>query len=375
MKEEMKMLTSRERLLRSIRHEPIDRVPISTYELAGFNPEAWENREPSYKKLMDAIREYTDCIYMTSTLDTIPRPANMHDKKEWDEKTRHFTQRVYHSPKGDLTTLHRVDQGIYTTWTLKHMLEDITDIDKYLSMPYEPEEIDMTRFYRDQEALGSKGLMMITVDDPICVAAELFEMGTFLTYAVVEPEKIKYLLDALHERQMHDLRGILKHNVKDVIFRVCGPEYATPPYMSPRYFYDYVTCYLIEICREIKEAGGIPRIHSHGKIGKVIEQFAMTDADGLDPIEAPPDGDIALAEVKSMYGKKFCLFGNIELRELECSDRPRIDLLVREAMDAAKEGSGFVLMPTSAPLNAPLSKKTEENYLQMFESALKYGAY
>ena len=117
------------------------------------------------------------------------------------------------------------------------------------------------------------------------------------------------------------------------------------------------------------------RIHSHGKISKVIEQFAMLDADGLDPIEPPPDGDMELADVKKLYGKKFCLFGNIELKELEFSSRERIDYLVKKAMYAAKEGSGFVLMPTAAPINVPLSAKTEENYFQMIESALKYGIY
>jgi hypothetical protein len=101
----------------------------------------------------------------------------------------------------------------------------------------------------------------------------------------------------------------------------------------------------------------------------------MTDAECLDPIEPPPDGDMELAEIKKLYGKKFCLFGNIELKELECSDKGRIDFLVKKAILDAKKDSGFVLMPTAAPINVPLSKKKEENYLQLFESALEYGIY
>jgi uroporphyrinogen-III decarboxylase len=233
----------------------------------------------------------------------------------------------------------------------------------------------MTNFFNEQEKLGEKGLMMISLSDPICVAAELFEMGNFLIYALTEPEKIKYLLDAINERQMVELDMILKHNVKDVIFRICGPEYATPPYLSPEYFHNYVNCYLIEICRKIKDAGGIPRIHCHGKIRKVIDQFALTEAMALDPIEPPPDGDIDLSELKRLYGKRFCFFGNIELKELETSDVHRIDYLVKKAMEDAKEGSGFVLMPTAAPINVPLSNKTKENYIQYIGSALQYGKY
>ncbi len=368
------MLTSRERLLRCIRHEPVDRVPISAYELIGWNENAWENKEPSYRKLMDVIREYTDCIYMLNPgAKDIPRGEC--EVVEWTEGTSHYIKRIYKTKGGDLTSLHREDDGVHTTWTLKHLLEDISDIEKYLSIPYSPVEPDMDEYFREQEKLGDKGVMMITVSDPICVAAELFEMGNFLVYAITEPRKVKYFLDAIHERQMYELKSILKHDVKDIIFRVCGPEYATPPYLPPEYFYNYVTCYLIEICREIKSAGGIPRIHCHGKIAKVLDQFAMTDAEAIDPIEPPPDGDVELSYVKRKYGNKFCLFGNLELKELETSSRERIDFLVRKAMEDAKEGSGFVLMPTAAPINVPLSKKTEENFLQMIESGIKYGKY
>jgi Uroporphyrinogen decarboxylase (URO-D). len=367
-------MNSRERLLKCINHEPIDRVPISTYELVGWNDKAWENNEPSYKRLMDAIREKTDCIYMLEP-EFIEHKNNRLSVDEWDEDKSHYTRRTYHTRRGEISSLYRVDQGVHTTWTIKHLLEDITDIDRYLSIPYTPPEINMARFFEEQDKLNCRGLMMISIGDPICLAAELFEMGKFLLYAMTEPEKIKYFLDAIHERQMYDLKRILKHNVENVIFRICGPEYATPPYLSPDYFYNYVTCYLIDICRCIKDAGGIPRIHSHGNIAKVIGQFALTEAMALDPIEPPPDGDIELSQVKKQYGEKFCLFGNIELKELELSSRDRIDLLVEKAMEDAKQGSGFVLMPTSAPLNVPLSQKTEENYLQMFESAIEYGKY
>ena len=368
------MMTSKERLLACIRHQAIDRVPVSTYELVGWNESSWENKEESYRDLMDAIRRYTDCVYMLSPgLRETPNRAV--EVREWKDGSSCFIERTYHTGMGSLTSLYREDEGVHTTWTLKHLLEELPDIDKYLSMPYNPPEIDMEAFYRERQKLGDRGLMMISVDDPICVAAELFEMGKFLMLAITEEEKIQYLLDAIHERQMYSLNKLLKHDVKDTIFRICGPEYATPPYLSPEYFDRYVTRYLINMCRVIRDSGGIPRIHSHGKIGRIIDRLAMAEAMCIDPVEPPPDGDIELSEVKRLYGNKFCIFGNIELKELEQANTARIDLLVREAMEAAKSGGGFILMPTASPINVPLSKNTEKNYIQMIESALKYGKY
>ncbi len=367
-------MNSRDRLLNCLRHEPVDRVPISTYELVGWNPAAWENKDPSYRRLMDTIRESTDCVYMDNP-DFINGPEPELTTAEWDEGASHFVRRTWHAPQGDLTTLQRTDAGMHTTWTLRHLLDDIEDIDIYLSLPERPRQLDMSRFNAARGQLGDKGLMMISLGDPICAAAELFEMGTFLTHAITETTKIKSFLDILHERQMRDLRQILRHDVRDVIFRICGPEYATPPYLPPNLFPDLVTCYLQPICREIRAAGGIPRIHAHGRIGQIIDQLALTEAMAIDPIEPPPDGDIDLAAVKLQYGRQFCLFGNIELRELEFADRSRIDRLVRQAMDDAKAGGGFVLMPTAAPINSPLAARTEENYRQLIESALAYGQY
>jgi len=368
------MLTSRERLLRCLRHEPVDRVPVSTYELVGWNPDAWENNEPSYKELMDVIREKTDCLYMVGPGWRSPG-SGITESKHWQEGSSRWTETVYHTPKGDLTIRTRQDAGVKTVWTLKHLLETIDDIEKYLAIPYIPPEIDMSPVWKAQEHLSDHGLVMISLADPICVAAELFEMGQFLVYALTNPDEIKYLMDVIHERQMYQLRQILKHDVSDIVFRICGPEYATPPYLAPEQFREFVTPYITEICHEIRDAGGFPRLHSHGKIGRVLDQIVNAGAEGLDPVEPPPDGDITLKEVKERYGDRLCLFGNIELRELENSSSERIELLVKEAMDSAKDGSGFVLMPTAAPINIPLRQKTKENYFTFIEAGLKYGQY
>ena len=370
----MSQLCSRERILRCLRHEPTDRVPISTYELVGWNRNAWENREPSYARLMEAIREKTDCIYMLQP-DWKTGPVPGMRIRAWREGRSIFTRTTYRTPKGDLTSLHEERDDLHTRWTLEHLLKDIEDIDRYLAIPYEPPELDMTHFLAERETLGEKGVMMISVDDPICVVAELFEMGQFLVHAITEEKRIKYFLDAIHERQMECLRKILEHKVADVIFRICGPEYATPPYLSPDSFGKYVTVYLEEICRAIREAGGFARAHCHGKIANILHQIVEAGAEGLDPIEPPPDGDVEMGVVKKDYGQRLCLFGNIELKELEHSPRERIDALVKKAMDEAKEGGGFVLMPTAAPINVPLSRKTEQNYFQFIESGLKYGSY
>ncbi len=376
-------MTSRERLLAAISIREADRVPVSTYELVGWDMGSWYNQHSSYKPLMEFIREKTDCVYMAY----LPGPdfghrPEMYTTKTWREGEKEFTQTIFHTPKGDLTTLNRIDDAIFTTWRLEHLLKDIEDIDKYLSMGWTiANEPDMSDFARTQKELGEKGIMLPSLSDPIGEGADLFEMGEFLIHAMTETDKIRYFLDAIHERQMTWLRKVMKAGVaagvnwSEVMFRICGPEYATPPYASPEYFALLVTPYVKRMSELFHEYGAKVRIHSHGKIGKVLDEIMKMNPDGLDPIEPLPDGDIELSEVKRRIGSRVCLFGNIELKLLEHGTTRQVRDFVISAMEQAKKGGGFVMMPTAGPINDPLSPKTEENYRVFIETALEYGRY
>jgi hypothetical protein len=369
-------MTSQQRLLQCIAHEPIDRVPISTHELNGWNPQSWENQQPSYQRLMNAIRQHTDCMYLLDPAATLTEGFDSRiETVQWREGNKTHTRRTAHAPGRTLEELCCSEDGINTTWTLEYLLKETEDIDDFLTLPYETPRPDMAAYLKVKEELGDRGVMLLSVPDPAAEAASLFGMANFLVYAMTEQDRMTYFLDALHERQLDYLKRILSYDVRDIIIRVYGPEYATPPYLPLALFRRYVGGYLGKICALIREAGAVPRIHCHGRIATVLDEFANTEAMALDPLEPPPDGDIDLVELKRRVGNRFCLMGGIELKDLEMCSRNQIDRLVRDAMDGAKEGSGFVLMPSACPLDSNLSARTEGNYLQLIESALQYGRY
>ena len=63
-------MTSRERLLATLTCQPVDGVPMNTYELAGRNSRDWYNNQPSNQSLMNYLCGHTDCITNWN-----PRPA------------------------------------------------------------------------------------------------------------------------------------------------------------------------------------------------------------------------------------------------------------------------------------------------------------
>jgi len=367
------MMNSRERLLAAAKLQPVDRVPISGYEMDRWRKDTFYTSEASYRELMAYLDAHADRIYMTGE----KRGENpLRENREWREEGCTYSETIIHAPDRDLRMIQKRNDDINTWWTLEHFCKDLDDVDAYIrALPYKATDVDMRGVFEEQDAVGDSGIIMLSPADPIGEGAHIIEMGQFLVYCITETESMKRFLDAIFEVQMHHLRQVLENDVTDIMFRICGPEYATPPYLSPKLFYEIVTKYLIVMCREIREAGGIPRIHCHGKVREVLDDFLMTDAMAMDPCEPPPDGDADLAYLKEKCGDRFCLMGGMELHELENSSPSRIREIVKESISAAAGTTGYVMMSTASPINIPLSEKTKRNYFEMIDATIEYGRY
>ena len=370
-------MNSTERLLACLRGEMPDRVPVSTYELVGFNDDAWENRHESYVRLMDFIRGHTDCIYMCDIIVGNARAGeHVVAVERWDEGAQHVTQFVTRAAGRKLTRVTSRSDDVMTTWTREHPVKDLHDLEAYLDLPWDPGQADFSQLEKASRDLdGTRGVAMVSVGDPICELADAFEFGNFMVHAITETDAISAALDRLHERYVETLRRMLTGPVKNVIFRIYGPEYATPPFLPPELFRRFVTQYDRVYVRMIQEAGAFARIHSHGRIAHVLDQIDEMAPDAIDPIEPPPDGDIDVGDIKAAIGDRICLMGGIELKHLEVADEDFVDQMVRRTMSQGKAGGRFVIMPTAAPINIPLSPKTEANYVRFIETALETGAY
>lgn len=371
-------MTSRNRLLNAIRRQPTDRVPISTYELVGYNSHSFENQQESYRPLMDAIREKTDCIAMwnpgsNETFLCSSHPVEM-DTVRTREADAEVIEQTLHTPKGDLHRVLKVMDNVVTVWQIEHWCKTPEDVDKALSIPYAPVTHDASDLARIQGEVGDNGIVMASVGDPLLLAMELMEFGEATVWAMTETDHFARIVEELHERYMEFVKSMLDSCVVD-LYRICGPEYATPPYLPPSFFEWFVMPYDRALTSLIHSYGALVRMHCHGKVGRVLDFVRETGVDALDPIEAPPDGDIELADVKKQIGNDLCLFGNVQLKLLEAGTEEQVRAEVRKCMDSAKAGGGYVLMPTAAPINIPLAEKTQDNYLAYIDEALKCGAY
>ncbi|MBN1808255.1 MAG: hypothetical protein JW909_04245 [Planctomycetes bacterium] len=375
-------MTSRERLLAVMNGVLPDRVPVSTYELAGWNSAAWENSEPSYSRLMDYIRRNSDCIAMwgpswsnaglgglfTTWTDTVDA-----ERETWMEGERRVTRTVVHTPGGDITAVDANDPGIYTTWHLEHFCKSAEDVERVLSIPYEFVPPSFDDLPRIRSEVADRGIIMPSIADPLCIAAELFAMSDFTIFAFTERDLFKAVLDAMLPRVMDVLAAMLEAEAGDM-YRVVGPEYASEPYLPPELFAEFVVPYDRPMCDLIRSYGRYARLHSHGRLKNNLDSVVATNCNGIDPAEPPPDGDVTIADIRGQY-PDLGIFGNIELKVLEHGSPEDVRSAVSVAMEHGKPGGRFCLMPTAAPINVPLAEKTADNYILYMDTARRLGQY
>ena len=378
--------TSRRRLLTTLEGGTADRVPINTYELAGRNRLDWYNQQPSYQRLMEFIRHHTDCITNWNPRAATDRytceerflasdfPVAIDTHTDTAGQFRRVT-RICHTPKGDLRSIQQRAADAHTTWRVEHWCKELADVDKALSVPYQPADYDASDLPRVRAELGENGLILASIGDPAYLAADLMSFQDFLMWAFEATDHFARTVDLLAERVLENLRRQLDCCVVDC-YRIVGPEYFTPPYLPPSMFRRFVLPHVTAMTRLIHSRNGKVRLHCHGKIGRVLDSILDTGCDGIDPCEPPPDGDIELDEVKRRcQTRRVSVWGNLELKLLEHGTPHQVRAEVQKVMGQAKEGGGFVLMPTAAPISVPLSPATEANYRVFIEAGLEFGQY
>jgi uroporphyrinogen-III decarboxylase len=374
-------MTSRERLMATLRGEPVDRPAVNFYEIGGFDVDPDDEDEfnvyndPSWRPLLELAEEHTDLIRMRSARMT-PTGENCREEffrsEHYTEGRSRFTRTVLRVAGRTMTSLARRDPEMHTTWRLEHLLKDPDDLRAYLELPDEifPAEPDVSNLVAAEAEVGDRGIVMVDTPDPICIAADLFSMADYTVVALTE--------EALFHRVLAKLARPLQERTEKVarafpgrLWRICGPEYATEPYLPPRLFREYVVRYTAPIVRAIQAHGGFARLHCHGRIRSALPAIVEMEPAAIDPIEPPPLGDVELADVRREYGRRLALFGNIEIRDIEQLPPAAFEKVAAKALrdGTAGEGRGFVLMPTACPCGRKITPRTLANYRTMVRLA------
>ncbi len=375
-------MTRKERLLATVRGEPADRPPVCFYELDGItqnydDPDPYNiYQDPSWRQLLDLTTEKSDRIVLVPVkfLNEPPDPVESMTEREqyFNEKGDACTKTVIHAEGRDLVQVTARNKDVDTVWVLEHFIKDLDDFKSWIDLPRQEfgGSVDVSSVLAVEEELGDAGIVCLDMADPLCEAASQFDLAEYTITALTEPALFHQALEKAGSLILQRTEAIAKA-LPGRLWRIYGPEYASPPYLPPRLFHEYVVKYDTPIVDMIKKYGGYPRMHIHGNVKDLLDAVVAAGCTGIDPLEPAPQGDVTLRYVRERYGDALTLFGNLELSDIETMApkefRGKVETALAEG--TAGSGRGFVLMPSASPIGRKLRRETFENYKLMIDIA------
>jgi uroporphyrinogen decarboxylase len=382
MKEE---LTSKERLLIAIANGKPDRVPVIP-DFSNMIPckltgkpfwEIYMNGNPTlYRAYCKAAKYYgIDGWYQAGA------EAVVFKQKNQPEVSRSVVSRAedriverfaYDTPAGQFyeeRTYMRADPPTKTVKLVKNLSEDFPKM-RYFYGDIESYDASLVDEYRS--LCGDDGIFTMTVPYP----GMQYWLGYFegnlqeAIYAWYDYPEIFEEWAAMADKLCVQQAEIYLSLKPDVL--LLGGS-GTLTLSSPELVRKFALPTIKKICRMAKEAGVLTMLHSCGKSMAFLEMLANeTDLNCINPLEEPPMGDVQLAEVKRLYGKKMSLMGNLQTTTVMLKGSPAdVEKAAKKAIDAAGEDGGFLLSTgDQCGRDTP-----EENLFKLVETAKTYGKY
>lgn len=376
----MAAMTSKQRLQTAWSFQEPDRVPI---ELKIGN-EAQE--DPRAERLVQLIEEHADNFSGGPAYDWgfLGWPAE-YAERVLEHCPGEFIrrERVYETPVGPFTAIVRepdTDESAPDCHWEKRFITSPQDIERLLEAPLRIGPPKWAAFEGAVAKVGNRGLVTTGILHPL---------GRLVRNATMEEVYIWFIE---HRGLMHRFLEVTNDHVARVVselmrggigpyFSVTAHEMLIPPWAGMKFFDEFVFPYDKQVNDVVHRNGGKLRIHCHGNAMNYLERFAEMGVDAIEPLEAPPMGDVDLAEAKRRVGDRTLLSGNIASPYFPLWSRQEVEEAVREAIRVAAPGGGFTLRTTggTAGTNAFRSReqlgKIIENCEAYILAGLEYGAY
>ena len=361
-------MNPRERVLKTIRGERADRVPLV---LEGFHCATPEQlhaiddraRRRIAERIHGQTAAFVNCnSFVNRYLVTPPQFIREVSREHVGDAVR-VTSEIA-TPNGKLTAVTATNPQSETVWTVKYPVESLEEAEKIRSVPWElpeglapPDPSELPADF-DERLVSRTG-----VSSPFVCVAGMMPYDYFLELCATELGLMRELTAQCCERILSVLEVLLGPKAIDYVW-MGGCEWLTPPMGSPTLYEQLVQPFEAEVISRIHAAGAVAHVHCHGNVRSTLELVIARGADYFEPVEPPPDGDITFAEAKAAAAGRITLGGNLEARLLENEGPEAVERATRAAFEGGK--TRMVLSNTAGPISA-LTPKAAANYHRMID--------
>ena len=383
-------MSSRERLFTAIKGEEPDIVPVNPscfhWILDYYGCGCWMHYlkaaeefdfDPIYQLFFfEQTNKMHNYIYSyTGTYEDLP---NVNVNIDITDKGDYLlVKRKFETPGGPLSNLDRVGKPSkkYGNWPnphhMEHLIKEPEDLERiqYIMPEIKPENL-LDLILADR-LMGEKGIISLRMAyGADQMFADAFGNSNAMILYHDNPSLIKKALRIFNDYQKKIFKLGLEAGIKLVTDSFYN--FSISAGWSPMHWRELVKPLIKENINLVHSYGAYYRLYDDGKWMPIIKDVVELGADVINTLPPPPLGDVDLKVVKKLYGNRICLEGNINIIDNILYGNPeKVRNAVREAIDAAAQGGGFILGTSdSIREGSPI-----ENVRAYFEAGREFGKY
>ena len=332
-------MTSKERISRILKREPVDRVGLQGSPW-GETIQKWRNE--GHLGAEEDLAEHFG--YDLRSGGWLAMHADLDYKEEIVEETdehklvRNANGALLRWWKDKAGTPEHVDFLVKDRagWD-KHIRPHLTNADRYR------ERMDIDR-YRDAKKNAAdkdlffmwRGVNVFECMHPVC-GHEYMLMGM-----AMDPDWVKDMCN-VYADLIVDLFEILfaEAGAPDGVFFYEDMGFKNKPFMSPAMYKEIVWPAHKKTFDYVHSLGLPVIVHSCGGVMDLVPGLIEAGMDCLQAMEVKAGMD--LVDLKKKYGDRIAFYGGMDIRTLETNDKAIVEAELQTKLPVAMEGSGYIL--------------------------------
>jgi len=350
------MTTPRENLLKVLRHERPEWIPV-TGHCDPYNQPSREGMDPALAAALGEVHwGDTSTVVFSRWLgldiaDWFGMPAVKISRRNVTVESRtegDMTTNLWHTPKGDLREVIGVCRdssgAVSSNWT-EHLVKEPRDLEALAAIfedeviEHDPVGIERTRERR--KLIGDDGLILGSMDGtPLGMMFRIYSGVATLAYLWADaPEALRDCFAVMEANYLQRL----KIGVQSDIDVVVGVDDTSTTAISPAMF-EACNLALTDARADAAHAAGKFYFHhSCGLIKDLLPLYRRTKMDAVHAFTVPPVGNVTVAEGRQALGERITIMAGVNQLAGPMDDRAAVHEDIQRMIRDAGAGDHFIL--------------------------------
>ena len=255
------------------------------------------------------------------------------------------TVETWHTPEGTLRQVRRQCREDGTSYLVEHLVKGPDDLPAFIAI-FADEQLELDReavekIRRRRNLISEDGMLICFLPGtPLGMMYRAFSSVETLVYLCADvPTSMRSLFEVMESNYQRQFELSVQSEVDALV----GMDDTSTTVISPTMFEEYNLELTDERAGICHEAGKLYFHHSCGLIRNLLPLYRRTRMDGVHGFNAPPTGDVTIAEGREMLGDHITIMGGIGSMADERWDFERVRSDVRQLYADAGRGDHFIM--------------------------------